>query len=71
MEVGKVIKRVEDFLFFFCFLLLKMTRKFVLGLPKWESSTVKKHFTLRKKSGKITFPPQINMPVTPLLPFTN
>ena len=42
MEVGKVIKRGED--------------QFVLGLPKWEFSTGKKHFTPGKKSGKMTFP---------------
>ena len=65
MEAGKVLKRGED-LFFFAFHFWKQ-RKFVLGLPKWEFSTGKKHFTSGKKSGKMTLPPQKNMPVTPLL----
>ena len=52
MEVGKVVKRGEDL---------------VLGVPKWEFSTGKKHFTPGKKSGKMTLPPQKNIPVTPLL----
>ena len=43
-------------------------RKFVLGLPKWEFSTGKKHFMPGTKSGKMTLPPQKNMPVTPLIP---
>ena len=64
MEVGKVIKRGEDF-FFFAFHFWKR-RKFVLGLPKREFSTGKNHFTSGKKSGKMTLPPQKNMPVTPL-----
>ena len=72
MEVGKVIKRGEDFFFFFFFffffLLFTFENdwKFVLGLPKWEFSTGKKHFTPGKKSGKMTLPPQKNMPVMPL-----
>ena len=53
------------FFFFFAFHFWKR-RKFVLGLPKWEFSTGKKHFTPGKKSGKMTLPPQKNMPVTPL-----
>ena len=66
-----VRKRGEDFFFFFFFLFLFAfhfwkRRKFVLGLPKWEFSTGKKHFTPGKKSGKMTLPPQKNMPVTPL-----
>ena len=68
MEVGKVIKRGEDpfffFFFFFAFHFWKR-RNFVLGPPKWEFSTRKKHFMPGKKSGKITLPPQKNMPVTP------
>ena len=62
MEVRKVIKRGED-PFFFQFW---KWQKFVLSLPKWEFSIGKKHFTPRKKSGKMTLPPQKNMPVTPL-----
>ena len=54
------------FFFFFAFHFWKR-QKFVLGLPKSEFSTGKKHFTSGKKSGKITLPPQKNMPVTPLL----
>ena len=54
------------FFFFFAFHFWKR-RKFVLGLPKWEFCTGKKHFTPGKKSGKITLPPQKNMPVTPLV----
>ena len=41
--------------------------KFVLGLPKWKFSTRKIHFTLGKKSGKMTLPPQKTFPVTSLL----
>ena len=40
--------------------------KFVLGLPKWKYSIGKKHFTLGKKSGKMTLPTQKKFPVTPL-----
>ena len=68
MEVGKVIKRGEDLFFFFFFLLFTFenNRNLFLGLPKWEFSTGKKHFMPGKKSGKMTLPPQKNMPVTPL-----
>ena len=56
MEVGKrQKKRWGPFFFFFHFW---KRRKFVLGLPKWEFSTGKKHFTPGKKSGKMTLPPQ-------------
>ena len=56
MEVGKVIKRVETpFFFFFAFHFWKR-QKFVLGLPKWEFSTGKRHFTPGKKSGKNDLP---------------
>ena len=62
MEVGKVIKSGEDFFFFFFFFLFAFhfwkRRKCVLGLPKWEFSTGKKHFTPWKKLGKMTFSPQ-------------
>ena len=44
------------FLFTFFFHFLKPL-KFVLGLPKWEFSTGKKHFTPGKISGKMTLPP--------------
>ena len=57
------------FLFLFFFLLLftfENDGKFVLGLPKSEFSTGKKHFTSGKKSGKITLPLQKNLHVTPL-----
>ena len=74
MEVGKVIKKRWGLLFFlflfpfsffsFAFHFWKQ-QKFVLGLPKWEFSTGKKHFMLGKKSGKMKLPPQKNMPVTP------
>ena len=50
----------EERTFFF------LTMKFVLSLPKCEFSTEKKHFTLGKKSGKMTLPPVKNIPLTPL-----
>ena len=69
MEVGKVINIGLD-LFFFFFLLFTFEndRNLCFGsdLPKWEFSTGKKHFRTGKKSGKMTLPPQKNMPVTPL-----
>ena len=52
MEVGKVIKRVEDFFFFFLAFHFWKWQKFVLGLPKWEFSTWKKHFTPGKNQEK-------------------
>ena len=57
------------FCFCFCFFAFNFSKrlKFILGLPKWEFSTGKKHFTPGKKSGKMTLPPQKNMPVM-LLP---
>ena len=77
MEVGTVIKRGDDFFFEIGNESRKSYKKrgngskkrwkFVLGLPEWEFSTGKKHFTPGKKSGKMTLPPQKNMPVTPLL----
>ena len=67
MEAGKrQKKRWGPFFFFFAFHFWKR-KKFVLGLPKWEFSTGKKHFTPGKKSGKMTLPPQKNMPVMPLV----
>ena len=68
MEVGKVKKKRRG-LFFVCLFAFHFWKrwKFILGLPKWEFSTGKKHFTPGKKSGKMTLPPQKNMPVTPLL----
>ena len=65
MEWGKVTKSGEDLFFFPPFHFSKWL-KFVLGQPKWEFSTGKKYFTLGKKSGKITLPPQKNILVTPL-----
>ena len=66
MEVGKVIKRGGDLFFFlffflflfffFCFSLFKTTG-ICLGIPKWEFSTGKMHFTPGKKSGKNDFAP--------------
>ena len=53
------------FFFFACH--FSKRQKFVLGLPKWKFSTGKKHFTPGKKSGKMTLPPQKNVPVTHLL----
>ena len=76
MEVGKVIKSGEDLFFFFflfflsCFSLLKTT-KICFGFTKMGISTGKKHFTPGKKSGKMTLPPQKNMPVTPLPSWIN
>ena len=46
-----VRKRGEDLFFFFAFHFWKR-RKFVLGLPKWEFSTGKKHFTPGKNQEK-------------------
>ena len=57
------------FPFFFFFSLFWKRRKFVLVYqkPKWEFSTRNKHFTLGKKSGKMTLPRLKNMPGTPLV----
>ena len=66
MEGGKVTKwgggEGEDllffFFFFFCFAFhFSKPLKFVLGLPKWEFSTRKKHFTPGKKIRKNDFAP--------------
>ena len=53
------------FFFFFSFLLSK-PQKFVLGLPKWEFSTGKKHFTPGKNQEKLICPLLKNILVTPL-----
>ena len=49
-------KRWGLFFFFFAFHFWKW-QKFVLGLPKWEFSTGKQHFTLGKKIRKNDFAP--------------
>ena len=51
--------------FFFCFSLFKTT-KICLGSTKMEIFYREKAFHARKKSGKMTLPPQKNFPVTPL-----
>ena len=73
MEVGKVLKRVEDLLFcfcfcffFFCFSLLKTT-EICLGTKMGIFNREKAFHAGKKKSGKMTLPPQKNMPVTPLI----
>ena len=53
LEGGKVSK---GSFFFFFFVHFSKPLKFVLGLLKWEFSTGKKHFTLGKKSAKMTAP---------------
>ena len=68
-EVGKVIKRGEDFFFFFFFFFffsLLKTTEICFGSTKMGIFTGKKHFTRKKKSGKMTLPPLKNKPVTPL-----
>ena len=55
MEVGKFVNRGEDLFFFFFFAFqfhFWKWQKFVLGLPKWEFSTGKKHFTPGKNQEK-------------------
>ena len=55
MEAGKRYKkRWGPFFFFFFFFAFHFwkRRKFVLGLPKWEFSTGKKHFTPGKNQEK-------------------
>ena len=59
MEVGKVIKRGED-LFFFLWLFTFENN----GNLFWVYQNM--NFLLGKKSGKITLPPQKNMPIMPL-----
>ena len=67
MEGGKVRKWREDFFFFFFFAVhFSKPLTFILGLPKWEFSTGKKHFMPGKKSGKMTLHPLKNIPLTPL-----
>ena len=45
----------REHLFFFFFLAFHFSKplEFVLGVPKWEFATWKKHFTPGKNSGKI------------------
>ena len=65
----KVTKWGEDlffFFFFFCAFPFWKPLKFVLGLPKMEFSTRKKHYALGKKSGIMTLPPLKNIPLTSL-----
>ena len=61
------LERGEDF--FSPFSLLKMT-EICFGSTKmgifYRGKKKKKHFTPGKKSGKMTLPPQKNMPVMPL-----
>ena len=67
MEGGKVIKWGEDLFWVFCFSLLKTT-EICFGSTIVENFYIrKKHFTVGKKSGKITLPPQKKFSVTPLL----
>ena len=67
MEVGKFYLFIY-FLFFYLFLFIYLFIYFLLftfendgnlslGLPKWEFSTGKKHFTPGKESGKNDFAP--------------
>ena len=69
MEGEKLQNEKRTIFFFFFFLLFHFSKplKFVLGLPKWELSTGKKHFSSRKKSGKTTLPPLKNTPLTPVI----
>ena len=60
-------ERTFLFIFFFFDFHFWKPLKFVLGLPKWEFSTRKNHFTLGKISGKMTLPPLKNIPLAPLL----
>ena len=63
-------ERTLFFLFFFFFAShFSKSLNFILGLPKWKFSTRKKHFMQGKKSEKMTFPPQKNVPVMPLPPY--
>ena len=79
MEVGKVVKRGEDlflfvfffssFFFLFFFFLLFTFEKDGNLFGVYQNGNFlpgTKHFTPGKKSGKMTLPPQKNMPVTPL-----
>ena len=58
IEAGKRYKEVRTFFFFFSFAFhFWKWQKFVLGLPKSEFSTGKKHFTPGKKIRKNNFAP--------------
>ena len=65
MKEGKELEN-EERTFFFLACHFSKRRKFILGQPKWKSSTGKKHFTPGNRPGKMTLPPQKNFPVTPL-----
>ena len=67
MEVGKVIKSGEDLFFFFFLFTFENYRNLFWIYQNGNFLPGKKHFTPGKKSGKMTLPPQKNMPVTPLL----
>ena len=56
----------SEVFFFFSPFHFSKPLKFVLGLQKWEFSTMKKYCTLGKKSGKITVPPLKIISLTPL-----
>ena len=61
-------KEVRTFFFFFLLFTFENDRNLFWVYQKWEFSTGKEHFTPgKKKSGKMTLPPQKNMPVTPLV----
>ena len=57
----------EDFFSSFFAFHFSKPLKFVLGLPKWQFSTGKRHFTPGKHSGKLTLPPLKIIPLTPLV----
>ena len=68
MEVGKVIKRVEDLFSFFFFLLFPFENDKNLFWVYQNGNFLPGENILRreKKSGKMTLLRQKNMPVTPL-----
>ena len=75
MEVGKVIKRGEDLFFFFFFFFLLFTFENDGNLFCTQTGIFYRekafHVGKKKKTGKITLPPQKNMPVTPLVRIRN
>ena len=67
MEVGKVIKRGEDLFLFFFFLLFTFENDRNLFWVYLNGNFLQeKTIHAGKKSGKMTLPPQKNMPATPL-----
>ena len=60
LKQENVIKRGKEVRTFF------LKTKICFGSTKMGIFYREKHFTPGKKSGKITLPPQKNMPVTPL-----